>query len=144
MLDKVHIEYVFSDLNKKIVNEECKDQITSEQKLVMWLRQFTRELKVSTDMIEQDIKKLNLQKVSLIQLIKDAAEFKEIEQAYKEFLDKISEKVSVFENQKIIAKKSETDLIRCIQNIFEESMIKLSEANFLVVVQPKKLTHRLT
>ncbi len=46
VLGKVHIEYVSNDMPQDILNEECKEQITSEQKLVMWIRQFTRDLKI--------------------------------------------------------------------------------------------------
>ena len=75
--------------------------------------------------------------------MKDAAEFKEIEQAYKVPLDKISERISSIENQTNKANKSETDLMSSIQKIFQESTRRIKEVD-VVVVQPKRLTHRTT
>ncbi len=75
--------------------------------------------------------------------MKDAAEFKEIEQTYKVSLDKISERIRAIESQTNHAQKSETDLMSTIEKIFQESTRKIKEAD-VVVVQPKTLTHRLT
>ncbi len=60
VLPKMHIEYIHSYMPQDILNEEeRKDQMTSEQKLILWLKQFNREMKATTEGIEQELQKLN-------------------------------------------------------------------------------------
>ncbi len=99
-MPKHHIEYVHNDMPQDIlIEEERKDQMTSEQKLIMWLKQFTRELKASTAEIGQDLQMLNSNKEEVLKLIKNLAKFPEAEKASKSVLDIVTSKIAAIENQ---------------------------------------------
>ena len=63
----------------------------------MWLKQFNREIKATTEGIEQELLKLNQRKETAMQLLKDLTDSKEIEQAMKPVLDLICKKIVVVE-----------------------------------------------
>ena len=53
--------------------------MTSEQKLTMWIRQFNRVLRETTEEISQDLGNLNKQREIVIQQMKDMVKFKNLE-----------------------------------------------------------------
>ncbi len=55
--------------------EERKDQITSEQKLIVWMRQFTRALRETTEEISQDLDNLTRQRNNIVQITKEMTKF---------------------------------------------------------------------
>ncbi len=80
MLPKVTIDYVPNDMPQDILNqEEQKDQITSEQKLTVWMRSFTRALREKTEEISQDLDNLTSQRNNIIQMTKLMTKFNPID-----------------------------------------------------------------
>ena len=80
----------------------------------------------------------------MVQLIKDMAEFKEVQEAQKLVLDKLSDKIVAIEKQTNKVKGSETDLMARIEQIFKETFSQIKSGNVAIVMLPKKFSYRVT
>ena len=61
--------------------------MTSESKLTLWLRQFTRALNETTEEIRQELDNLSRQRDNIKQIIKEMTKFNTIDSQLQKVLD---------------------------------------------------------
>ena len=72
------------------------------------------------------------------------AEFKEVQEAQKLVLDKLSDKIVAIEKQTNKVKGSETDLMARIEQIFKETFSQIKSENVAILMLLKKFSYRVT